>query len=136
MDGKVLELEGVTVDGATSYDASVNLLDGGSTFTINGTDYDILNVDGTQTVAGDVTYRQLMDIINIATTGTPSAGNFHDTAKNASLVGGTYLTYDGKINFEDTLNVTTGASIAIYDSNSDDFTADASISAIFSPRDF
>jgi len=128
LDGKVLELEGVTIDGATSYDASVNLLDGGSTFTINGTDYDILNVDGTQTVAGDVTYRQLMDIINIAATGTPSAGNFHDTAKNASLVGGTYLTYDGKINFEDTLNVTTGASIAIYDSNSDDFTADASIS--------
>jgi len=128
LDGKVLELEGVTVDGVTTYNASVNLLDRGSTFTINNIDYDILNVDGTQTVAGDVTYRQLMDIINIAATGTPSAGNFHDTAKNASLVGGTYLTYDGKINFEDTLNVTTGASIAIYDSNSDDFTADASIS--------
>ena len=126
LDTKVLSLDGIDVNGV-AYTASVNLLDGGSTFTINGTDYNVLNVDGTQTAAGDMSYKQLMDVVNIAVTGTPSAGNFHDTAKNADLSARTYLTYDGKIQFKETAVPNTNATMSLYDSNSGDFTAAASI---------
>ena len=121
LDSKVLSLDGIDVNGV-AYIASVHLFDGGSTFTINGTDYNVLNVDGTQTVAGEMSYKQLMDIINIAATGTPSAGNIHDTAKDADLSARTYLTYDGKIRFEQTAVSNTSATIALYDANSGDFT--------------
>ena len=129
LDSKVLSLDGIDVNGA-AYTASVNLFDGGSTFTINGTPYDVLNVDGTQTTAGEMSYKQLMDVINIAVTGTPSAGNFHDTAKDADLSARTYLTYDGKIQFEQTAVSNTSATMALYDSNSGDFTAGASASMV------
>ena len=146
LDAKVLELEGTTVSGAP-YDVSINLLDAGSTFTDNlsGTTYEIFNMDATRvaTPAGEMTYRQFMDVVNMATTSerpdpagththpdlTPytDAEEYDYAIRSSSFIGGTNLTYDGKIKFEDALNVSTGASIAIYDSNSDDFTAASSI---------
>ncbi|MEN8304049.1 MAG: flagellar biosynthesis protein FlgL [Campylobacterota bacterium] len=134
LDGKVLKLEGTTVSGAP-YDISINLLDGGSTFTDNlsANTYDIFNVDNIRiaTPASEVTYRQLMDVINMAATDSLPAANTdveYDNAIIASnFIGGTNLTYDGKISFQDALNVTTGASMAVYDSNSDDFTLASSV---------
>ena len=137
LDTKVLKLEGTTTGGAP-YDISVNLLDGGSTFTDNltATTYTIFNMDSTRiaTPAGEVTYRQLMDVVNMTVTGNLPVANtdveYDNAIKASSFSGGTNLTHDGKISFDDTLNVTTNASMAIYDSNSDDFTLTSSI-AVF-----
>ena len=134
LDTKILELEGTTIGGAP-YDISVNLLDGGSTFTNNltATTYSIFNMDSTRvaTPASEVTYRQLMDVVNMAVTGILPAANtdveYDNAIKTSSFSGGTNLTHDGKISFNDMLNVTTNASMAIYDSNSDDFTLASSI---------
>lgn len=138
LDTKVLELEGTTASGAP-YAVSINLLDAGSTFTDNltGNSYEIFNLDATRvaTPASEMTYRQLMDVVNMTVTGNlpanpapaGTATEYDDAIKSSSFVGGTNLTYDGKIKFEDAFNVSTGASIAIYDSNSDDFTAASSI---------
>jgi len=134
LDTKVLKLEGNTISGA-SYDISVNLLDAGSTFTdnISGITYDIFNVSASRsaTPASEVSYRQLMDVVNMAVTGNLPAANtdveYDNAIKASSFSGGTNLTHDGKISFNDMLNVTTIASMAIYDSNSDDFTLASSI---------
>ena len=141
--GKILKLEGIATDGVTPYDISINLLDIGSTFTDHNTglSYDIFNVDTTRvaTPAKDMTYRQLMDVVNMAVTGNfPAPAGTHtnpdtgapmtdaeeyDFAINSSTYSGsTYLTHDGKINFNDISGVNTQASIALYDSVSDDFT--------------
>lgn len=138
LDTKILNLEGTTVSGVP-YDVSINLLDTGSTFTDNLTvnTYEIFNMDTTRaaTSAGEMTYRQLMDVVNMTVTGNlpanpapaGTAAEYDDAIKASNFIGGTNLTYDGKIEFEDVLNVSTGASMAIYDSNSDDFTAVSSI---------
>jgi len=143
LDGKTLSLEGTMVTGA-SYNVSVNLLDAGSTFTVvdpaaSAGIYTIFNVDSTRaaTPASEVTYRQLMDVVNMAVTGNfpdPAGTNFptaeeeYDYAiKSSNFIGATNLTYDGKISFKDIGNVTTSASMAIYDPNTSDFALDPSI---------
>ena len=139
LDGKVLKLEGTTF-GGVAYDVSINLLDAGSTFTdnITGNSYDIFNMDTTRaaTPAGEMTYRQFMDVVNMTVASNlpanPSpagtATEYDDAIKASNFIGGTNLTYDGKISFKDALNVSTGASIAIFDSNGNDFTAGAASS--------
>ena len=138
LDTKVLKLEGTTIAiPPNPYDISVNL-DAGSTFTdnITGLTYDIFNVESTRaaTPASEVTYRQLMDIVNMAVTGElPALDNtalndvlesdaYDDAIEASTYSGSTYLTHDGKINFNDISGVNTQASIALYDSVSDDFT--------------
>ena len=141
LDGKVLKLEGTNVSGV-AYDVSINLLDAGSTFTVTdplasaGT-YDIFNMDDPRdkTPASDLTYRQLMDVVNMTITNSFPAANtdvgYDDAIRTASFVGNTYLTHDGKINFEDKDNISTDASIAMYDSVSDDFTGTVGSIATF-----
>ena len=132
LNGKVLKLEGTNTAG-NAYDVSVNLLDAGSTFTVTtplasaGT-YNIFNVDTTRvaTPAKDMTYKQLMDVINMSVTNNFPLANtdvgYDNAIDDSVLAGGTYLTHDGKINFQDISNVSTSASLAIYDSVSSDFT--------------
>ena len=138
LDTKILKLEGTNTSGV-AYDVSINLLDAGSTFTdnVSGLTYDIFNIDTTRvaTPAADVTYKQLMDVVNMTVTGNLPLANTdveYDNAIEASnFNGGTYLTHDGKINFEDVVNMNTSASIAIYDPLSDDFSTTVGALATF-----
>jgi len=127
LSGTVLNLTGSTVSGV-SYTASINFANP-SNFTVGGNVYNIFNVDGTGTNADDVTYRQIMDIINmVVTNGFPDAGygntatEYFDKIKTSEFVGQTTLSYDGKIQFSDANVVTTQASVSLYDSRSGNFT--------------
>ena len=141
LDGSVLNLVGTDVNG-NGYDVTINFNNtagGGSTFTDNntGNSYDIFNMDTTRAAvdADDMTYQQLLDVVNMVTTGTfPTANTAaaYDTAiENAALKGNTYLSYDGKLKFHDLQGTDangTQASISLYDPNSDSFAVGAASS--------
>jgi flagellar hook-associated protein 3 FlgL len=140
LDGSSLKLVGTDVYG-TAYDVTIdfrNTTNGGSTFTIGANTYNIYDMDpsGRKAVnADDMTYQQLIDVVNMVVTDTlPSANTAaaYDTAiDDASLKGNTYLSYDGKLSFHDLQGTNangTQASISLYDPNSDDFTAGAASS--------
>ena len=135
IDGTSFVLDGKDVNGST-FTATIDLAIAPSTtatFSINGgPSNNIYNVDGSNVEADKMTYRQLMDVMNMITTNqlpvsTNSSSDFHNATQSATSVGNTSLTYDGKIEFKDLTNATTKASISLYDSNSNDFSKDASI---------
>ncbi|WP_434579689.1 flagellar biosynthesis protein FlgL [Sulfurimonas sp. NW15] len=132
LDATVLNLEGNDING-NPYTATINLDSAGSTFTIGGNTYDIFNMQTprTATAADNVTYQQLMDVVNMIVTNNLPAGtaaNDYDNAIIASNTqGNTSLTYDGKLKFTDLTATQTQSTIALYDANSDNFTADASV---------
>ncbi len=137
LDGTKLKLVGKNING-DKYDISVNLKstsNGGSTFTdnVSGNTYTIYNMKTPRsaTDADKVTYQQIMDVTNMAVTDNFPAGNSataYDTAiKEADKSGTIGLSYDGKINFNDKTSNDTSATISMYDSNSGDFTKDASV---------
>jgi len=136
LDGTKFDLNGTDTIGNT-YDITINLDSAGSTFVDNNTgiSYDIYNME-TPRVAVDadkMTYQQLMDVVDIAVTGSippvtfASATDYDNAIKNANTKGIVSLTYDGKMQFQDLQNAQTQATIAMYDNNSDDFTANASV---------
>jgi len=142
LDGTTFNLEGRTI-GGSDYTTEIHLqstANGGSYFSVdtNGdgvvdTDYTMFNVDGSVVDADEMTYQQLMDVTNMVVTDTlppasPGAdSDYHDTVLKSTYLGTTSLTYDGKLSFKDLTSPITSASIALYDSNSDDFTADAAV---------
>jgi len=72
--------------------------------------------------------------MNMVVTGSlpdPAYGNTADAYDNkikaSNLVGGTFLSYDGKIQFQETGATETKAEIALYDSNSGDFSTPPSV---------
>ena len=89
--------------------------------------YTIANgdVDGNTTTGEEMTYRQLMDVINMAINNqTPTDGNalsYRTAIDNANTSSSVNLSYDGKITFEDSTSPTS-AEISLYDASSDDFT--------------
>jgi len=74
-----------------------------------------------------------MDVVNMAitgelpTTGTNTPLEFHSRASNASVIGDTFLTHDGKIEFGQNGVSTTKATLSLYDANSGDFSANPSV---------
>jgi flagellar hook-associated protein 3 FlgL len=142
LDGTSMILRGKTIDG-NSYDIKIDLnstANGGSEFSLdtdgdgvydNGT-YSIFNMSNPRTAvdADEMTYQQLMDVINMTVTGTMPAANsaddYDDAIRDASYKGTTTLTYDGKLQFNDAGHGTSKATIALYDENSDNFTPDVS----------
>lgn len=138
LDGNVFELSGTNISGA-AYSVQINFLDGGSTFdysvdtTNNGVvdtssgPFDIFNMDTTRVaVAADkMTYQQLMDVMNMVITDNIPAANtevdYDSAIESSSSEGTTSLSYDGKIGFKDLNFLTTKATVALYDSNSGDF---------------
>lgn len=137
LDAKVIKLEGVQRDGVTPYSVDINLLDGGSTFTdnIGGGTYNIYNMDSVRaaTPAGEVTYQQLMDVMNMAVTNNlpaaapGSSAEYDEAVEFSNLDGSTSLSYDGKIEYRDLISSNSQATIAMYDSNSDNFASPASV---------
>ena len=134
LDAKSLKLEGNTIAGAP-YDVTVNLLDAGSTFTIGANTYNFFDVSGNSVPAENMTYKQMMDLVNVVVTGelpdgtyANNAASFHSKIKEATDSGETYLSYDGKIQFAQKGVTQTQASLALYDANSGDFTVGAAAS--------
>ena len=143
-----LTLSGTNVNG-TAYNAEISFestASGGSTFSLDGglTNYDIFNMSNPREAvdADKMTYQQLMDVTNMIVSGKlPLSNNASgdkiqeaidydaaiNSAKNSS---NTYLSYDGKIQFQDLNNSDTQATLAIYDSNSGDFSAGVSASVM------
>ncbi len=134
LDGKSLNLEGIDVNG-NPYSAQIDFATVGSTFTVGGNTYNIFNVASPRAAvdADEMTYKQLMDVINMVVTGNlpaaaPGSSAQYDSAiDTADLKGRTFLSHDGKIGFEEINSGNTSARIALYDSNSGDFTAPASV---------
>jgi len=134
LNGKSFTLEGTDVNG-NPYSAQIDLATAGSTFTIGGNTYDIFNVGTPRAAvaADEMTYKQLMDVMNMVVTGNlPSAApgssaQYDSAVATADLRGKTFLSYDGKIQFEEMNTGNTMARMALYDSNSGDFTAPPSV---------
>ncbi|TKI69889.1 flagellar biosynthesis protein FlgL [Sulfurimonas crateris] len=136
LNGTSFVVEGTDVNGV-AYSAQVDLSAAGSTFTVGGNTYNIYDM-GTPRAAvngDDMTYKQFMDVVNMLTTGNlpatvPGSDAEYDAAiETSDLMGRTFLSHDGKIQFEEIGTGNTKASLAIYDANSGDFTvgADASV---------
>jgi len=135
LDGTRFKLVGTNINGI-AYDVDIDFATTGSTFTVGGNTYDIFNMTSPRvaTPADDVTYQQLMDVANMITTGELPAANteaaYDSAIASSKFAGNTYLSYDGKINFEDLTSVNTQASMSLYDANSGDFTAGVNASVI------
>ena len=125
-----LHVNGKHLDG-TAFDIDINL--GASPVTVTGDyNYTVADGQGNDTVAADMTYRQLMDVVNMAINSqTPTDNNagYRSAVATANANSSVDLSQEGKIVFtEKTSGVTsTQAALAIYDTNSDDFTANASM---------
>ena len=134
----------VVLDKNDSNDTNKN----GSYFTPdNGnTKYKIYDMDpnGRKAVDADkMTYQQLMDVMNMVVTDTiPDPAGTHQNPDGTPMTDAqeydyaigqsnkkaqTSLSYDGKIQFEDSTSVNTKATLALYDSNSGDFTKNPSV---------
>lgn len=133
LNGASLKLQGLQTDGTTPYDIDINLLDSGSTFEVGGETFNFFNVDGSTVAANDMTYKQLMDVVNMAITGElPATGvntpaEFHSRSSSASIWGETLLTHDGRMEFKQNGTTKTNATLSLYDANSGDFSANASV---------
>ena len=127
LSGTSFNFDGIDING-NAYSATIDLDNAGSTFSVGGNTYDIFDMSTPRVAvkADEMTYQQLMDVMNMVTTDTLPASNTstdYDTAiLNSSNKGSTVLTYDGKLQFEDNNHGTSKATIALYDSSSDDFT--------------
>jgi len=135
LNGSSFKLQGIDT-GGNNYDIDINFNVNGSTFSPDGgtTNYKIFNMETPRdAVDGDkMTYRQLMDVINMVTTNnypvsTNDADDYDDAIEASNSSGEVSLSYEGKIQFQDKLNASTKAEIALFDSNSGDFNATQSL---------
>ncbi len=129
LDLETLTVQGLDVNGNT-YDIDINFSDAGSTVsgTIAGVaiaNFPVEDVAGNPTNAGDMTYRQLMDVVNFAVTGTDPNGyaTYEDAIRAAKTLGEVNLSYDGKVNFKENGSSVTQASIAMFDPSTNLFSA-------------
>ncbi len=117
-----LHIGGNRIDGS-AFNIDISL---GSPATVSGDyNYNIANGAGVDTDGADMTYRQLLDVINMAmNNNVPSDNNAgYRAAIEASNVNSSVnLTPDGRIEFVDKNNIVTQANLTIYDNNSNDFT--------------
>ena len=139
LHGTQFTLSGTNVTGG-AFNVQIDLkntLAGGSTFSLDGgvTNYDIFDM-GDPRVAVDadkMTYQQMMDVVNIVVTNNiptlNTEADYDMKVSNSKSQGNTYLTYDGKIKFEEVGAAHTKATLSMYDSNSDNFATDASVLA-------
>ncbi|EDZ62706.1 flagellar hook-associated protein [Sulfurimonas gotlandica GD1] len=133
LDATQFKLTGINVIGV-AYDVQIDLATAGSTFTVGGNTYDIFNM-GTPRVAvaaDDMTYQQLMDVVNmVVTNNLPSTTNvatdYDNAVKASKFNGNTFLSYDGKLKFQDIGTSSTQATMALHDTNSGDISNPASV---------
>ncbi|MDP3301682.1 MAG: flagellin hook IN motif-containing protein [Sulfuricurvum sp.] len=134
LNGSIIKLQGNDVNG-NAFDLEINLLTAGSTVTINnaqgvaaGTSFDLEDATGNPTPADSVTYRQLMDVLNMATTNKlPVALTYAQAINDANSLGSVNIDQTGHIVFFDKFSPTTSASIAMYDNTSNIYSAAANV---------
>ncbi|SFV64839.1 Flagellar hook-length control protein FliK [hydrothermal vent metagenome] len=139
LDGTNLKFVGKDING-NDYNVVINLDSAGSTFSLDtnfdgtqDTTYNLFNMDTPRanTDGDKVTYQQVMDVMNMVVTNTlPAAApgtdiQYDQAIASSQFLGNTFLSQDGKISFKDINSPVTQATIAIYDANSDDFSAGA-----------
>jgi len=140
LDATEFKFTGTNTSG-TAYDVQINLkssANGGSTFSLDGgaTNYKIFDMNNPRSAvnADDMTYQQLMNVMNMVVTNTipnsTSSSSDYDNAINTSqFEGNTHLSYDGKIEFGDLIATNTKATMSLHDANSGDFSTDSSVMA-------
>jgi len=136
LDGNSFRLVGKNIYNK-DYDVKIDYASAGSTFSLdtdgdgnydNGT-YNIYDMGVTRGAvdADEMTYQQLMDVMNMVITDNlpiDATVEEYDKAIAASkFSGNTYLTYDGKIEFGEMNTSNTKAETALYDLNSGDFSS-------------
>jgi len=133
LDGTTFDLTGTDINGQ-AYSATIDLKTSGSTFSINGNTYDIYDMDpnGRKAVPADeMTYQQLMDVMNMVVTDTlpqgTTASDYDNAVSDSQNLGNTSLSYDGKVQFLDQTASDTQASISLADSNAGKFGGDSSV---------
>lgn len=127
LDAKIIKLQGNDINGKP-FDVEINLLDSGSTVTIKNAQgiapatFNLEDTTGVATAADNVTYKQLMDVLNMATTNklpvALSSLNYSQALNDSNGLGSVTLDHTGHIIFTDKTNPTTKASIAMYDVSS------------------
>ncbi len=144
LNGRFMALKGIDVNGGT-YDITITLNSPASTFTDNltgntyniyGTAFNDLDADGVKEVnegvpskADEITYQQLMDVVNMAVTGTlPTVANplndpidYDNAVNDANVRGRVSLSADGKLRFDDLLHTTTRATLSLSDTTTNSF---------------
>ncbi len=131
LNNKQFLLSGIDKDG-TSFNAKINLSNGGSTFSLNGNTYTIFDAEGNATKADDLTYQQLNDVISMITadslptdmdspTDGIQADEYNDAVKSAQNSVEVNLDYRGRINIHDKTNSASKIEFAMYDSDADQF---------------
>lgn len=136
LNGSVIKLQGNDVNGK-AFDLEVNLLAAGSTVTINNAQgvaagtFNLEDATGNATPAESVTYRQLMDVLNMATTNklpvALSSVTYTQAINDANTLGSVNIDQTGHIVFFDKFSPTTSASIAMYDKTSNIYSAAANV---------
>ena len=140
LDGTQFKLSGTNVDG-NPYDVQINLASAGSTFSYDSNNdgtydtgpFDIfdMGIPRAAVDADEMTYQQLMDVVNMSVTNTFPAGNteanYDSAVVSSALRGDTFLTNDGKMSFGEINTTSTKATISLHDVNSGDFNADSSV---------
>lgn len=141
--GGSLALKGKNIDGG-AYDITITL-NTPSTFTDNltgnvyniyGSSFNDLNTNGIKEVGEgipsnetELTYQQLMDITNMALTGSlptvPNPGNdpldYDAAIANANARGNVSLSFDGKLTFKDSIHPVTSATLSLSDTTTNSF---------------
>jgi flagellar hook-associated protein 3 FlgL len=138
--GTQFKLVGTTIAGAT-FDVQINFdntADGGSTFSLdNGvTNFSIFDMESPRTAvnADDMTYQQLMDVVNMVVSGNipanpNSEADYDQAIEDSKIESQTTLSYDGKLQFSDATSSNTQATLALFDSNSGTFGGASSVMA-------
>jgi len=138
LDGNKLRLVGKNVNG-DSYDVQINFDSDGSTFDLDSNGdgtydktYDIFDIGSPRKAvdADEMTYKQLMDVMNMVVTDrlpeespNGTADEYDKAIEESNYHGNTYLTHDGKIEFGEMHSARTDAEISLYDVNSGDFSS-------------
>lgn len=129
LDGKQLQFKGTDTSGA-AFSVQIDLNSAGSTFSLDGgvTNYNIYDVSSPRQAvdADQMTYRQLMDVMNIVATGSTGSldnteAGYDNAIATANNIGNMYLSSDGKMKFEDLNIITTKVSMSLNDANSGNF---------------
>lgn len=141
--GGSLALKGKNIYGAT-YDITITLNTpstftdnvSGNTYNIYGAAYNDLNTNGIKEIGEglpsnekEMTYQQLMDITNMALTGSlptvPNPGNdpldYDAAIANANALGKVSLSIDGKLSFNDYIHPVTTATLSLSDTTTNSF---------------
>lgn len=127
--GEQLNIQGKNTSGQ-AIDLQINFgVSSSVSGTVNGvaiTPFSIYDASGIATNANNVTYQQLLDVINMGLTNSLPTANtavaYNTALGNADSNASTTLDYAGRIVFEDKSNPITQARVGIYDSSSSDYT--------------